>query len=119
MRYHWLREKIAKKHLSVYWAKGSENLADYFTKHHSPSHHAQMRKRYYCTNTYQYFPRNYNLPLKSHGFPYSTSYARVCQYPTNLGYNPTYNVQVNTPMCDTRHQNSTNTNSSQVAQYYS
>jgi hypothetical protein len=30
----------------VYWRKGSENDADYFTKHHSPSHHGLMRSRF-------------------------------------------------------------------------
>ena len=34
MRYHWLREKITKKMLDIYWDKGSNNHADYFTKHY-------------------------------------------------------------------------------------
>ena len=45
MRFHWLREKN-KKDLQVYWAPGKNNDADYFTKHHSPTYHKQVRKRY-------------------------------------------------------------------------
>ena len=30
----------------IYWAPGEENLADYFTKHHSPAYHRKIRSRY-------------------------------------------------------------------------
>ena len=30
----------------VHWRKGSDNLADYFTKHHSRSHHCLMQSPY-------------------------------------------------------------------------
>jgi hypothetical protein len=30
----------------VYWGPGFQNLADYFTKHHSPAHHKRMREIY-------------------------------------------------------------------------
>ena len=46
MRYHWLRENDQKQSLKIYWDKGSNNDADYFTKHHSPSHHKLMRPKY-------------------------------------------------------------------------
>ena len=47
MRFNWLRDRsIIQKMLRIYWAKGSANLADYFTKHHAPSHHRNMRPIY-------------------------------------------------------------------------
>jgi hypothetical protein len=39
MRFYWVRDQIAQKQYRVYWEPSSENLADYFTKHHSPTHH--------------------------------------------------------------------------------
>ena len=46
MRYWWLREGFAKKKIKVYWDKGENNDADYYTKHHSPQYHKIMRRRY-------------------------------------------------------------------------
>ena len=46
MRFHWLRDKQAQRHFHVYWDKGENNMADYFTKHHSPEHHKRMRPKY-------------------------------------------------------------------------
>ena len=46
MRYNWLREKATRKILNIFWDKGIHNLADYFTKHHSPAHHKLMRDKY-------------------------------------------------------------------------
>jgi hypothetical protein len=46
MRYHWLKDRIEQLHFNLYWAPGCLNMADYFTKHHPPSHHKQMRYQY-------------------------------------------------------------------------
>ena len=46
MRFYWIRDRVKQGHFLVHWRKGSDNLADYFTKHHSPSHHRLMRSRY-------------------------------------------------------------------------
>ena len=43
MKWHWLREKGFLEQLRVYWDKGTNNDADYFTKHHPPIHYCQMR----------------------------------------------------------------------------
>ncbi len=43
MRYNWLRDRAAKRELYIYWDKGVNNDADYFTKHHSPTHHRVER----------------------------------------------------------------------------
>ena len=46
VRFHWLLEQQKKKQFNIYWDKGSNNLADYHTKHHPPHHHRKMRKTY-------------------------------------------------------------------------
>jgi hypothetical protein len=46
MRYHWVRDRVVQKHYDVRWEPGSTNLADYFTKHHSPTHHQNIRPTY-------------------------------------------------------------------------
>ena len=46
MRWNWLRSPAAKEQLRIYWDRGQNNQADYFTKHHSPAHHLLMRPQY-------------------------------------------------------------------------
>ena len=43
MRYHWLRDREAQEQLRIHWKPGKTNLADYFTKHHPPLHHVNIR----------------------------------------------------------------------------
>jgi hypothetical protein len=42
-RCHWLKDRIARKQFNPCWAPGKANPADYFSKHHPPSHHKTMR----------------------------------------------------------------------------
>ena len=46
MRYHWIRDRDAQGQFIFYWAKGLNNWADYFTKHHATSHHTMTRGMY-------------------------------------------------------------------------
>jgi hypothetical protein len=46
MRYFWLRDRVNQKQFNLYWRRGSDNSADYFSKHHSPQHHKNMRPLY-------------------------------------------------------------------------
>ena len=46
MRYHWIRDQVQQRKISVIWKPGSENLADFFTKTHPVHHHKTMRNRY-------------------------------------------------------------------------
>lgn len=39
MRFYWVRDRVKQGQFRVYWAPAETNLADYFTKHHPPSHH--------------------------------------------------------------------------------
>lgn len=49
MRFYWLRDQVEQGQFNVFWAPGAVNLADYFTKHHSPAHHKRVRPIYLQT----------------------------------------------------------------------
>jgi hypothetical protein len=46
MRFYWIKDRVAQGQFIIHWRRGIDNLADYFTKHHSPAHHQLMRSRY-------------------------------------------------------------------------
>jgi hypothetical protein len=46
MHFHWLQDCEAQDQLKIYWRLGKTNLADYFTKHHSPAHHISVRTQF-------------------------------------------------------------------------
>jgi hypothetical protein len=46
MRFYWVRDRVKTGEFIIHWRRGTDNLADYFTKHHSPAHHRLMRSRY-------------------------------------------------------------------------
>jgi hypothetical protein len=50
MRFYWIKERVKQGQFNVYWGPGFQNLADYFTKHHSPAHHKRMRDIYIHTD---------------------------------------------------------------------
>ena len=49
MRFYWLIDRAKQGQFSIYWARGETNLANYFTKHHSGSHHRRVRPIYTTT----------------------------------------------------------------------
>jgi hypothetical protein len=49
MRFYWVQDRVEQQQCHIYWRPGRTNLADYFTKHHSPVHHRRERAAYlYC-----------------------------------------------------------------------
>ncbi len=42
MRFHWLRYHEAQGQFCYHWRPGTQNLADYFTKHHPTSHYKSV-----------------------------------------------------------------------------
>ena len=46
MRYYWIKDRVKQGQFHIFWKPGQTNLADYFTKHHSPAHHRKMRYVY-------------------------------------------------------------------------
>jgi hypothetical protein len=43
MHFYWLRCGNAQGRFRYYWRPGTQNLADYFTKHHPATHHRSAR----------------------------------------------------------------------------
>ena len=43
MRFYWLQDRYNQGQFIIYWAPGSDNLADYHTKHHPLANHKKMR----------------------------------------------------------------------------
>jgi hypothetical protein len=44
MRFHWLRDQgVNQKQFRLYWRLGTLQWGDYWAKHHSFSHHRQIR----------------------------------------------------------------------------
>ena len=57
MRFYWICDRINQQQYHVYWAPAHQNLADYFAKHHTPSHHRKMRKYFvYTTASPKFLP---------------------------------------------------------------
>jgi hypothetical protein len=46
MHFHWLCDQEAQGQFKIYWQPGGTNLADYFTKHHPPAHHVNVRAEF-------------------------------------------------------------------------
>ena len=46
MQFHWLRDRESQDQFKIYWRPGGKNLADYYTKHHPPAHHVNMRAEF-------------------------------------------------------------------------
>jgi hypothetical protein len=46
MRFHWLRDRECQQQFRFYWRPGRLNYADYWTKHHSAKHHANIRPEF-------------------------------------------------------------------------
>ena len=45
-RFYWLQDRVEQGEFNVFWAPGKYNLADYFTKYHSPATHKKLRPIY-------------------------------------------------------------------------
>ncbi len=43
MQFHWLRCRSAQDQYRVYWSPGTQNLADYWMKHHPKNHHKSFQ----------------------------------------------------------------------------
>jgi hypothetical protein len=50
MRFYSIKGRVKQGQFNVYWGAGYQNLADYFTKHHSPAHHKRIRDVYIHAN---------------------------------------------------------------------
>jgi hypothetical protein len=46
MPFNWIRDLIKQGQFIIHLRKGTDNLADYFTKHPFPAHHKHIRSDY-------------------------------------------------------------------------
>ena len=46
MKFYWLKDRATQGEFRIYWAPGAENLGDYYTKVHPPSHHKKINPIY-------------------------------------------------------------------------
>ena len=46
MKYYRIRDRVTQQQLIIYWKPGSDNNADYFSKHQPPAHHQLIRPTY-------------------------------------------------------------------------
>ena len=57
MHFYWVWDCVNQQQYYVYWAPAHQNLADYFTEHHTPSHHRKMQKYFvYTTASPKFLP---------------------------------------------------------------
>jgi hypothetical protein len=61
MCFHWIECRVRQKYFRIYWHPGSKNLANYHTKHHSPTHHQLMRPTFLHREPTQ-MPKKLNAP---------------------------------------------------------
>ena len=54
--FNWLWDQSAQTQFNILWDMGTRNMADYFTKHHLPSHHK--------LKCHDYVLKGYNVRLK-------------------------------------------------------
>ena len=45
-RFYLMKERVKQKDFFVYWKLGSQSMGGYFTKHHPPHHHREIRAPY-------------------------------------------------------------------------
>jgi hypothetical protein len=58
MRFFWVGDKVAQEMYKLRWHPGQENLADYQSKHHTMSHHINVRPWYlHMENSPRFLPR--------------------------------------------------------------
>jgi hypothetical protein len=42
MLFYWVKDIVKQGQFYVYWGLGYQTKSDYFTKHHSPTHHKRL-----------------------------------------------------------------------------
>ena len=50
MRFYWVRDRAQQGQFDIGWGPSAQNLGDYTSKHHAPSHHKGIRNMYIHSN---------------------------------------------------------------------
>ena len=52
MQFYWMKDRVKQKHYFFFWKPGSQNMGDYFTRHHPPHQHREICVTYlYVANS--------------------------------------------------------------------
>ena len=46
MQFHWVVDRVGQGQFIIYWQPGDTNKGDYYTNHHSTTHHREIRYTY-------------------------------------------------------------------------
>jgi hypothetical protein len=95
MRFYWVQDRIQQGQFDVFWAPGTGNLADYFTKKHSPIHHQRMRPVFLHTNSSSCLQGCADSPVHPVHLGYKQLVhppTAICQHTTRLGHSHTYHT---------------------------
>ena len=87
MRLNWIKDQVSQKQFYIYWDKGTNNMADYSTKHFAPSYHQRIRPSYI---------------LKGYSMIPTDMWARVCSY--SPFFSPQWEYKTNTHMTGNVHK---------------
>ena len=63
MRFYWVRDRARQGHYLVYWERGKDNSADYFTKKHPTKHHHSTRGTYIVPTADSSKHTSYQVPI--------------------------------------------------------
>ena len=104
-RFYWVQDRVEQGEFRVFWAPGKNNLADYYTKYHSPATHRRLRPIYTyiegkspttlqgCVETFTHTDRPKPLPLlKEKNSNSKTSQATLTKPLTNISNMRLYKV---------------------------
>ena len=46
MHFYCMKDRVKQKYFLIYWKTGSQNMGDYFMKHHPPHHYREISVTY-------------------------------------------------------------------------
>jgi hypothetical protein len=75
MRFWWIKDRVKQGQFHIFWRPGSVNLGDYFTKHHSDTHHSTMRPIYFYEEKNEHSINHCEGVLISIDQPFTNDYA--------------------------------------------
>jgi hypothetical protein len=86
MRFSWIRDHVRQGQFHIFWKRGIQNRANYFTKHHPACHHQDIHSSYLYEPTDR--SKNYSECLQ--------------EQDSDMTTNPSSKVTGNSPKADTK-----------------
>jgi hypothetical protein len=99
MRFHWLQCCKGQGQLRYYWRPGTQNMADYFTKHHPASHHKANRPTFLTPREDTQYTKLFPLKqdekpnVKSTKKPLTTTNSFTKSFGKNLLQTPRFKIK--------------------------